>query len=170
MHIVRKSITLLGGITLLALLLAVLAPKATRAVAAALVQITNTAATPVPTSDVSPLQPFEQTCDTTQQIVCQISIPAGKRLVVQTVSFEVLTAPGVVVTLAAVNTTAPEAAFFTVPVVFTGTANGNNFHTGTQSLRIYEDTSLSCVTILSDPGLTSFDLSCSVSGYLVNIP
>jgi hypothetical protein len=49
MNLIRKTLTLLGTITLLALLLAALAPRAARGVAAALVQITNTSANAVPT-------------------------------------------------------------------------------------------------------------------------
>ena len=52
MNLIRKALTTLGGILLVAILIAALAPKATRAVAAALVQITNTAANPVPNRDV----------------------------------------------------------------------------------------------------------------------
>ncbi len=49
MNIVRKTATTLGGIFFAALLIAALAPKATRGIAAALVQVTNTSANPVPT-------------------------------------------------------------------------------------------------------------------------
>ncbi|MGA7913915.1 MAG: hypothetical protein WCA00_01670 [Candidatus Acidiferrales bacterium] len=48
MNMIRKSITLLGSITVLALLLAALLPRAARGVAAALVQVTNTASNAVP--------------------------------------------------------------------------------------------------------------------------
>jgi hypothetical protein len=51
MKIFRKAVTNLGGIFLAALLIAALAPKATRGVAAALVQVTNTASNAVPTQD-----------------------------------------------------------------------------------------------------------------------
>ena len=49
MNTIRKALTTLGGIFLAALLIAALAPKATRGIAAALVQVTNTSANPVPT-------------------------------------------------------------------------------------------------------------------------
>jgi hypothetical protein len=52
MNVIRKAVTALGGIFLAALLIAALAPKATRGVAAALVQVTNTAANPVLNQDV----------------------------------------------------------------------------------------------------------------------
>ncbi|HEY4949077.1 MAG TPA: hypothetical protein VIH88_01965 [Candidatus Acidoferrales bacterium] len=48
MNMIRKSVTFLGSITLLALLLVALAPRAARGVAAALVQVTNTSSNPVP--------------------------------------------------------------------------------------------------------------------------
>lgn len=51
MNVIRKAVSALGGIFLAALLIAALAPKATRAVAAALVQVTNNSANPVPTYD-----------------------------------------------------------------------------------------------------------------------
>jgi hypothetical protein len=50
-NFIRKAFTSLGGIFLAALLIAALAPKATRGVAAALVQVTNTASNAVPTED-----------------------------------------------------------------------------------------------------------------------
>lgn len=51
MNLVRKAVSALGGILLAALLIAVLAPKTTRGVVAALVQVTNTTSNPVPTLD-----------------------------------------------------------------------------------------------------------------------
>lgn len=63
MNIIRKTLTTLGGILLAALLIAALSPKATRAVAAALVQVTNTASNPVPNRDVDnpATEPFDAT-------------------------------------------------------------------------------------------------------------
>ena len=52
MNLMRKAATTLGGIFLAVLLIAALAPKATRGIAAALVQVTNTTANPVPTVSV----------------------------------------------------------------------------------------------------------------------
>jgi hypothetical protein len=55
MKAICKVVTALGGIFLAALLIAALAPKATRGIAAALVQITNTAGSPAITQGVSSL-------------------------------------------------------------------------------------------------------------------
>jgi hypothetical protein len=51
MNIIRKAISTFAGISLAVLLFAALAPKATRGIAAALVQVTNTASNAVPTED-----------------------------------------------------------------------------------------------------------------------
>lgn len=51
MKLIRKAFTNLGSIFLAALLIAAFAPKAARGVAAALVQVTNTASNAVPTED-----------------------------------------------------------------------------------------------------------------------
>jgi hypothetical protein len=59
MNILRKAVTTLGGIFLAALLITALAPKAARGVAAALVQVTNTSANPVPTVSADANFPYE---------------------------------------------------------------------------------------------------------------
>jgi len=59
MNIIRKAVSALGGIFLAALSIAALAPRATHAVVAALVQVTNTSANPVPTVRVEPLNSFD---------------------------------------------------------------------------------------------------------------
>lgn len=52
MNRIQKLATTLAGILLVVLVLVALAPQAARGVAAALVQITNTTANPVPNRDV----------------------------------------------------------------------------------------------------------------------
>jgi hypothetical protein len=59
MNLVRKAITSLGGIFLAALLITALAPKAAHGIAAALVQVANTSANPVPTVSADANFPFE---------------------------------------------------------------------------------------------------------------
>lgn len=72
MNSIRKAVTALGGIFLAALLIAALAPKAARGIAAALVQVTNTSSNPVPT--VMSGTPFEaalcHSFGTTQGTLC----------------------------------------------------------------------------------------------------
>ena len=105
MNLIRKALTTLGGILLVAILIAALAPKATRAVAAALVQITNTSANPVPNRDVDngprqavslvaqsnlELAVFQQADDVIEAYV----VPPGKRLVVDFISGTIRTPAG----------------------------------------------------------------------------
>jgi len=52
MNLMRKTVSALGGIFMAALLIGSLAPKTTRGIAAALVQVMNTSANPVPNQDV----------------------------------------------------------------------------------------------------------------------
>ncbi len=74
MNIIRKALTTLGGVLLMALLIAALAPKATRGIAAALVQVTNTASNAVPTFAGPGSFPFGATlCSNTGNTVCGTS-------------------------------------------------------------------------------------------------
>lgn len=52
MNYIKKAVTTLGGISLAALLIAALAPKATRGLVAALVEVANTRSGPVPVDTV----------------------------------------------------------------------------------------------------------------------
>ena len=77
MNYIKKAVSTLGGVFLPALLIAALAPRVTRAVVAALVQVANTPANPVPTSDVhrSAAQIVELVCSNVAPNPC-IIIPA----------------------------------------------------------------------------------------------
>jgi hypothetical protein len=61
MNLIRKVLSTLGGILLAALLIAALAPRATRGLAAAMVQVVNTPSNPVPYFDVNnpATEPFD---------------------------------------------------------------------------------------------------------------
>jgi hypothetical protein len=77
MNIIRKALTTLGGILFAALLIAALAPKATRGIAAALVQVTNTGSNAVPTFAGPGSFPFGATlCANTLNTVCGTSTPS----------------------------------------------------------------------------------------------
>ena len=107
MNILRRTFTTLGGIFLAALLITALAPKAARGVAAALVQVTNTASNPVPTEDGPGNFPFDasvcaQTGGTfcngfTQGFLVPLTTSTGaavKRLVIEDVSATCNEQPG----------------------------------------------------------------------------
>lgn len=101
MNLTRKTLTTLGGVLLVALLIAALAPKATRGVVASLVQVANTSANPVPNRDIDngPRQGVTLFAQTSGNInfvplldlgdpanPTPYSVPAGKRLLVQFIS------------------------------------------------------------------------------------
>lgn len=94
MNYLRKALSGVGGILLAALLLAALAPKATRAIAAALVQVVNTPSNPVVTTDslgtATPLQVFCEVASTFGDSGNMFSntcftVPAGQRAVVENI-------------------------------------------------------------------------------------
>ncbi|MGA7913912.1 MAG: hypothetical protein WCA00_01655 [Candidatus Acidiferrales bacterium] len=97
MNTARKALTTLGGIFLAALLLTALAPRAARGVAAALVQVVNTTANPVPDRDVdmpgrhAVTLGFDDESDSGSAIFTNLDqtpfvVPSGKRLVVESVN------------------------------------------------------------------------------------
>jgi hypothetical protein len=104
MDTVKRLLALVGGITLVAMAGALLAPKAVRAVTALLVQVTNTPANPVPISDItkSPAQIVNLNCDqgsgniagalfcapvdpTTAEESSPFTVPAGQHFVVTSI-------------------------------------------------------------------------------------
>ena len=93
MNLIRKSVSTVGAIILGALVLAGIAPRAARGVAAALVQITNTSANPVPTVDNNAAFPWSITVGVdntnffTADFIAPTTTPTGvpvQRAVVET--------------------------------------------------------------------------------------
>ena len=94
MNTIRKAVSALGGIFLAALLIAALAPKAARGIAAALVQVTNTGANPVPTVSAEAFNSFDSNglcefygTDNGYNDFCLLdpiyTVPAGKIAVIE---------------------------------------------------------------------------------------
>jgi len=176
MNYVRKVLSSLGGIFLTALLIAALAPKAARGVAAALVQVVNPTLNPVNVSE-SQANVFVATCDSISRAVagnsCSISVPAGKRFVVQTVSFLAQTNPGVRVTFAELKANVNGVSSFlefAVPFSANDGAFDNSVASG--EVRFYADGNnsgqLGC--ILNFSNVTNGDIVCRAVGYLVDAP
>jgi hypothetical protein len=91
MNLVRKSILPVVGVVAVLLIVALASPRAVHAVAATLVQITNTATNAVPTvaADNPALQPFAWTGTSNNgNIYFLFQTPADKRLVLETYSLE----------------------------------------------------------------------------------
>lgn len=98
MNLLRKLLSALGGVFLAALLLAALAPRAARGVAAALVQVTNTTSNPVPTisADNPAKHPFQSLCigqSSSGDASCTLTVPAGQELVIQGVTIRAFLNP-----------------------------------------------------------------------------
>jgi hypothetical protein len=141
MKLARKALSALGGIFLAALLILALAPKATRGIAAALVQVVNTTSNPANVSE-SQANAYASPCnaDLATDTSCSIPVPAGKRFVVQTVSFDVVTNAGVRVTNGAVlGTLNGTANLIEMLVPFSASAAGFDSSVTTQEVRFYVD-------------------------------
>lgn len=154
MNILRRTVTSLGGIFLAALLIMALAPKAARGVAAALVQVTNTASSAVPTENGPGNFPYGAIICNGSAADCGGS-PAGfivplttssgapvKRLVVEDLSAFCFVDPGdqivpvLFVPLPADNSTSGQGFLrYSLPV----TLIGNVFAAAHSPVRIYAD-------------------------------
>jgi hypothetical protein len=151
MNRIQKLATTLAGILLVVLLLVALVPQAARGVAAALVQITNTSANPVPNRDVDngPRQAVTLTAvsATTHDIEFEqqnapgvaYTVPAGKRLVVEFVSGNFNTPIGAHILTAFIfgNTSSGVYADYLSPNLVT--AGNFNVYQVAQPMRAYYD-------------------------------
>jgi hypothetical protein len=185
MSLIRKAVSALGGIFLAALLIAAIAPRATHAVVAALVQVTNTTANPVPVTQASAFHPFQSSCTVEYTIgatgtLCFIAtVPAGQRLVIQTVSVDNVVDVGLRTASTGFSfLTGSEGSVSLVLFVNTpfaaATPNGvYDVSATTQQVTAYADagTKVGCATSLNgqvnQPGST---LDCELSGYTVPLP
>lgn len=179
MNLLRRLTIAIGGTVLLACIVGLVAPRKAHALVAALAQITNTPANPVPVTEVGTQQPFEYTCNriftgAAGYNNCQIIIPAGKRLVALNSSARIFVDAGVFVnfTFQFLNNGQYIDQFLTVPSPI-------NFDPGSVSYSISQP-----MLAYVDPGTTAYcnvdyitsastntnSLYCTVSGYLVDVP
>jgi len=180
MKVINKRIVQAGAALGVVATLALVTPRAAHAVAAALVQVTNTSANPVPNQDVDApgRHLYQSICTTTtgdslgKQFVCILSaVPANTELVIQTVSILAETPnPPAIGQLA--TTVRGVQAVVAFPVVNSGlTEFGTMIGTATQPLTLYADpgTQPQCsVVVASAPAIPA--MTCSVIGYTVSLP
>lgn len=177
MNIIRKAISTFAGISLAVLLFAALAPKATRGVAAALVQVTNTGTSPVPVEDHARqavllsiaatangafLIPFKNSSGS------PFTMPAGKRLVIEQISGTLDLPAGSFPFGASLNGTlgAEYDSFLTTPTAsFLGSGDILSQYRFSQSVRFYSDAPPSLVFAIS--GSSGFVIA-TATGYLVD--
>jgi hypothetical protein len=181
MNFAKRLSMLAGAAVLVAVCASLLAPKATHALVATLVQIGNTRATPVPNSDVDnparatvvPLtcQAFGDPGD--GSLLCNLglgpntayTVPAGQRLVIEQVSAFCQATPSNSIPYANLNLTE---AGTNLAVAFALNSKQNDEFV-TQSVRYYADpgTSLS----FQGSGLPGASFcNYSTSGYLISYP
>jgi hypothetical protein len=174
-----KWIVMGSGSVMLALLCVVLiSPKAAHALAAALVQVTNTRSNPVPTQDVdiAARHPFTASCNIFGNggafVVCSPT-PAppttGFETVIQNVNMALNQDTGTVqpfVTDIDYSTAGANYQFY-VPLI----AQGAGEWVGNQPAAIYLDPSafnpLQCATLFNNGSAT---MTCTVTGYTVSLP
>lgn len=125
---VSKSILSFGALALGASLLTLAVPRAAHAVAAALVQVTNNYSTPVPVATVA-RTPYWSTAQCASDVCSTTSVPAGHRLVVQSVS-ALNGAPGLYL-----RTSGDNLQYFYLP----GVSVGNGQYFVTAALTAYFD-------------------------------
>jgi hypothetical protein len=172
-----------GGVVLAALILPLFAPKAVHALAAALVQITNTRSNPVPNQDVdiAARHPYTATCYIYANggafASCQPT-PAppatGSETVIQNVNIALNQDSGTVqpfVTELAYVTAGNDFSFYVPLLTQTQGANGGEW-IGNQPSAIYLDPTgsynpLQCASLWNGGHAT---LVCTVTGYTVSLP
>jgi hypothetical protein len=167
-----------GGVLLALLCVILISPKTVHAVAAALVQVTNTRSNPVPTQDVdiAARHPYTATCNIYGNgggfVVCQPT-PAppttGFETVIQSVNIALNQDTGTVqpfVTDLSYSTAGGSYQFY-VPML----AQGQGEWVGSQPSAIYLDPNtfnpLQCATLFNNGAAT---MTCTVTGYSVSVP
>lgn len=178
MSMIRKALTALGGIFLAALLIAALAPKATRGIAAALVQVVNTAANPAITSNMDDPGriPYQATVVGSSGSNCVATgcsfnfapVPAGHRLVILHVSAFIQANPSSTPMRVAVGALPTFSSEFLVTVQ--DTLSGLNEIQFDQPVLVYLDAGQTPVVAL-DTNISTFFASgqiATLTGYLLD--
>lgn len=171
---IKKVLTVAGVMFSSALiLLAALSLDAIAAQQPSSVTVDNTPANPVPTKDVDnpDKQPFAGGADASINNALLATVPAGKRLVIETIAFRGRirlsgsgVAPHIFVTTNGVLT------HYYIGVNSVGQDSTDSFWNGTHAVRLYADPSSEVYYECFAP--VSADRLCvtSISGYFVNVP
>jgi hypothetical protein len=165
-----KSVLSFGAVALVAGVAMLAVPRAAHSFAAALVQVTNTAASPVINQDVDALgrHPFMSSCSA--QNICFFSaVPANRELVIQTISVGITIPPSSPPAIAQLQTTTGGTVGYPAQFPVVSTIEGFGF--ALQSITAYADpgTTPAC-TYLTMPSLIGATISCTISGYTVSLP
>jgi len=182
MNFVKRVLMFVGFVVLAAALVSVLAPKATHALVATLVQVANTSANPVPNTDVDNsgrATTVLQNCDGRSlvgdgQLSCDTgyNVPAGQRFVIEELEAN-CTAPkgNNIYSADVVFVQAGFGTFHMLPLISQGVASGQAQYIQNQRVRYYADPG-SQLTFYTQTTDTSGNTSCyfAASGYLISYP
>jgi hypothetical protein len=181
MNLSKKVATYLAFVVLAAILISVLAPKATHALVATLVQVANTSANPVPTSDVN--NPDRATililsCQSTSTVTNTVltcdpgsKVPAGQRLVIDRVEADCSKIPGTVLGESFISLTEGGNSTRHVLPMNTPETGINTEYVLSQQVRYSADAG-SSINFFAETTDTAGGAECDfqADGYLVNYP
>jgi hypothetical protein len=165
-----KFVLSFGAVALAVCMLTLAVPRAAHAIAATLVQVTNTTANPVIIQNVDApgRSPYQKTCSFigTQHSCTLPAVPADTELVIQTVSIEVTSG---VPTTGFLTTTGGGGV---VTMLFPVNVSLGDFVSVTQPLTMYADpgTSPYCGVPLPSTEPAGATIQFSITGYTVSLP
>ena len=167
---IPKSVVSFGAVALVALVATLAFPRAAHGIAAALVQVTNTADNPVQNQDVDALgrHPFMSSCSGDDS--CTLSaVPVGKEWVIQTISVAISIPTNSPPAIAELETVTGGATG--IPVEFPVVSVISGFGYALQSVTAYADAGSAPVcTFVPSPLLKGANIACSISGYAISMP
>jgi hypothetical protein len=139
------------------------------------VTVTNTAATPVPITAPNPIpvttpdrEVFQAELDAVSTNAC-FTIPAGKRLVVQFASFNVIVPTGMAGLIFVRTTVGGGHVRYTIPLTRL-TAGGTDYLSGAIPLTAYADANTLLCAEYSGFAGPFVDLPVAISGYFIGMP
>jgi hypothetical protein len=165
-----KSVLSFGAVALVAVVATLAVPRAAHGIAAALVQVTNTSASPVMNQDVDALgrHPYMSSCSDPNSCVFA-PVPANRELVIQTISVAINIPPSSPPAIAQLATTTGGVAGYPAQFPVVSTIEGFGF--ALQSITAYADPGTSPIcTFATTPALVGANIACTISGYTVSLP
>ena len=155
--------------------LALVTPRAAHAFAAALVQVTNTPANPVPNRDVDApgRHPFASSCTEGfgGQTCLFRAVPANTEYVIQTLTVVLTAGPGLPAQPSAGEFETTAGGTTAGVAIFPLINSGGEVGSATQSLTAYADPGTTPICAVQTPTfLPSSVVTCTITGYTVSLP
>jgi hypothetical protein len=167
-----KSVVSFGAVALVACVATLAVPRAAHSFAAALVQVTNTAASPVMNQDVDALgrNPYLSSCSGQGPNTCVFAtVAAGRELVIQQISVGIAIPPSAGPAIVQLATTTGGTTGY--PVQFPVVSTIEGFGYALQAVTAYADAGTSPIcTYATTPALANSSYSCAITGYTISMP